>query len=49
MAFGLIEIDCRIIKFEQLDPDICHFIDLILAIGGHLENMQIKKLPLGEI
>ena len=25
------------------------FLDLSLAIGGHLGNMQIKKLPLGEI
>ena len=25
------------------------FLDLSLAIDGHLENMQIKKLPLGEI
>ena len=47
MAFGLIEIDSKIIKFEQIGPDICHFIDLGLAIGGHLRNMQIKKLPLG--
>ena len=43
MAFGLIEIDCKIIKFKQVGPDICHFIDLSLAIGGHLGNMQIKK------
>ena len=41
------EIDSKIIKFEQIGPDICHFIDLGLAIGGHLRNMQIKKLPLG--
>ena len=25
------------------------FLDMSLAIGGHLGNMQIKKLPLGEI
>ena len=25
------------------------FFDLSLAIGGHLGNMQIKNLPLGEI
>ena len=49
MAFGLIEIDSKIIKFEQVGPDIYHFIDLSLAIGGHLGNMQIKKLPLGDI
>ena len=49
MAFGLIEIDSKIIKFEKVGPDIWHFIDLILAIRGHLGNMQIKKLPLGEI
>ena len=49
MAFGLIEIDTNIIKFEQVGPDICHFIDLSLTIGGHLGNMQIKKLPLGKI
>ena len=46
---GLIEIDSKIIKFEQVDPNICHFIDLILAIGGHLGNMQLKKLPLSKI
>ena len=49
MAFGSIEIDSKIIKFEQVGPDICHFIDLGQAIGGHLGNMQINKLPLGEI
>ena len=49
MAFGLIGIDSKIIKFEQVGPDICHCIDLSLAIGGHLGNMQIKKLPLGKI
>ena len=43
MAFGLIEIDSKIIKFEQVGPDICHLIDISLAIGGHLGNMQIKK------
>ena len=25
------------------------FLDLSLAFGGHLANMQIRKLPLGEI
>ena len=25
------------------------FLDLSLAIGGHLGNMQIKKMSLGEI
>ena len=25
------------------------FLDLSLAIGGHLGNIQINKLPLGEI
>ena len=49
MSFGLIEIDRKIITFEQVVPDICQFIDLSLAIGGHLGNMQIKKLPLGKI
>ena len=50
MAFALLEIDYKIdIKFEQVGPDICHFIDLSLAIGGHLGNMQIKKLPLGKM
>ena len=49
MAFFLIEIDSKIIKFEQVGPDICHFIDLSLALGGHFYNMQIKKLPLGKI
>ena len=49
MAFGLMEIDSKISKFDQIGPDICHFIDLSLAIGGHLGNMQIKKLLLGEI
>ena len=43
MAFSLIEIDSKIIKFEQIGPDICHFIDLGLAIGSHLGNMLIKK------
>ena len=42
-AFGLIEIDSKIIKFEQVCPDICHFENLSLAIGGHLGNMQIKN------
>ena len=49
MALGLIEIDSKIIKFEQVGPDICHFIDLGLSIGGHLGNMQITKLPLSKI
>ena len=49
MAFGLIEIDSKVIKFEQVGTDIFHFIDSSLAIGGHLGNMQIKKLPLGKI
>ena len=38
-----IRFDRNIIKFEQIGPDLCHFIDLSLAIGGHLGNMQIKK------
>ena len=45
MAFGVIEIASKIIKFEQVGPDISHFIDLSLAIGGHLGNMQNNKLP----
>ena len=49
MAFDLIEIDSKIIKFEQVGPDICHFKVLSLAIGGHLGNMLIKKLPLSKI
>ena len=49
MSFGLIEIDRKIILFEQVVPDICQFIDLSIATGGHLGNMQIKKLPLGKI
>ena len=49
MAFGLIETDSENIKSEQVGPDICHFIDLRLAIGDHLGNMSIKKLPLGKI
>ena len=49
MIFGLMEIDSKIIEFEQVGPDIYHFIDLSLAIGGHLGNMQIKKSPLGKI
>ena len=44
MASGLIGIDSKIIKFEQVGPDICHFIDLSLAIGGRLGNMQMKKI-----
>ena len=48
-AFGLLEIDSKIIKFEQVGPDICYFIDLSLAIGGHLGNMQRTKFPLGKI
>ena len=46
MAFDLIEIDHNIITFEQVDPDICHFIDLSIVIGGHLGNMQ-KKMATG--
>ena len=42
MVINLIEIDSKLIKFVQVGPDICHFIDLIPAIGGHLGNMQIK-------
>ena len=49
MALGLLEIDSIIIKFEQICAEIMPFLDLSLAIGGHLGNMQIKKLPLGEI
>ena len=49
MAFCLIEIDSKISKFEQVGPDICDFIDLSLAIGGHLGNMPTKKLPLGKV
>ena len=49
MAFGLLEIDSMIIKFDQVGPDICHFGDLGLAIGGHLGKMQMKKMPLGKI
>ena len=41
--FDRIEIDSKIIKFEQVGPDICHFIDLGIAIGGHFGNMQIKN------
>ena len=40
MTFDLIEIDPKIIKLDQVGPDICHFIDLSLAIGGHLGNMH---------
>ena len=47
MAFGLIEIDSQIITFKQVGPDICYFIDLSLWIGGHLGNMQIKKIATG--
>ena len=49
MTFGLIGFDSKIIKFEQVGPDIWHFIDLSLTIGGHLGNMQTKKLPPGKI
>ena len=50
MAFGLMEIDSIIIKFEQIcaERDM-PLLDMRLAIGGHLGNMEIKKLPLGEI
>ena len=41
MYFCLIEIDRKIITFEQVVPDICQFIDLSLAIGGHLANKKI--------
>ena len=41
--FNRIEIDSKIIKCEQVGPDICHFIDLGIAIGGHFGNMQIKN------
>ena len=47
MAFGWIEIDPNIIKFEQVGPYICHCIDLNLAIGGHFENMQMQKFATG--
>ena len=46
MAFGLIEIDSKIIKFELVGPDIYHFIERLAAI---LEICKLKKLPLGEI
>ena len=49
MVFRLMEIKSIIIKFEQICAEICHFLYLSFAIGGHLCNMQIKKLPLGEI
>ena len=49
MAFGLMVIDSMIIKFVQICSEICHFLDLSLAIGGHLGNMKIKKMSLGEI
>ena len=46
LVFGY-KLTPKIIKFGQsIGPDICHFIDLSLAIGGNLGNMQIKKLPL---
>ena len=41
--FQIEEIDSKIIKFEKVGPDLCHFMDLSLAIGGHLGNMQIKN------
>ena len=41
----LIAIDSKIITFKQVGPDISHFIDLRLAIGDYLVNMQIKKFP----
>ena len=43
MAFCFMEIDSIIIKFEQI------YADLSLVFGGHLGNMQIKRLPLGEM
>ena len=49
MVSGLIEIDSKIIKFQQVGLDICHLMDLSLAIGGHLGNIQIKKFSLGKI
>ena len=48
MAFGLMEIDSIIIKFEQICADM-PFLENGLSIGGHLGNMQIKKMPPGEI
>ena len=42
MVFGLIEIDSKIIKFEQIGPDNCHFIDLSLAIGGQICQYKIS-------
>ena len=36
MAFGLLEIASTIIKFDQVGPDICHFINESLAIGFFL-------------
>ena len=42
------EINSIIIKFVQICAEMS-FLDLSLAIGGHLANTQIKKLPLGEI
>ena len=48
MAFGLMGIDSIIKKIEQICRDK-PFLDLSLAISGHLGNMQIKNLPLGEI
>ena len=47
MSFGLIEIDRKIITFEQVVPDICQFIDLSLAIGGHLSKYANKKIATG--
>ena len=44
MVFRLIEINPKIIKFEQVGPDICPFMDLNLAIGGHLVNLLITNL-----
>ena len=43
MYFGLIEIDRKIITFEQVVPDISQFIDLSLAIGGHLGNEYFQN------
>ena len=46
MAFDLMGINSI---NHQICAETCHFLDLSLAIGGHPENNQIKKNPLGEI
>ena len=43
IAFGLIDIDSKFIRFVQVGVDICNFIDLSLGIRGHLGNLQIKN------